>query len=165
QQEDRHEDEHRDEAAQQELAEGDGPQIDEDDLDVERDEQQGIDVERQAEPGVRVAVGVDAALVRKAFVKVAPVPVRNEPCRTDRQEDERHPREGEPDDVPDGGQALLTPGAARRARRHPPDRWPRPWKEGMTSAYASARTNILPARRFCDTNGRGRRDARQASSG
>jgi hypothetical protein len=37
-----------------------GPQVDEHDLDVERDEQQRIDIEADAEPGVGVAVRVDA---------------------------------------------------------------------------------------------------------
>ena len=92
-----------------EVAEDDRPEVDEDHLDVERDEQQGVDVERQPEPAVGVAVRVDAALVGQALVGVAPVPMGEQPRRAERQEDERHAGDGEPHDVPDPGQPTFTP--------------------------------------------------------
>ena len=73
-------------------SEDDRPEVDEDHLDVERDEEQRVDVERQAEPAVGVAVRVDAGLVREALVDVAPVPMRDQPGGRDRQEDERDAR-------------------------------------------------------------------------
>ena len=57
--------------------EDDRPEVDEDHLDVERDEQQGVDVEREAEAAVGVAVGVDPRLVGQALVLVAAVAVRD----------------------------------------------------------------------------------------
>ena len=48
---------------------GDGPQVDEDDLDVEGHEQQGVQVEGQPEAAPRVADRVDARLVRQALLR------------------------------------------------------------------------------------------------
>ena len=58
-----------------------GPQVDEHDLDVERDEQQRVDIERDAEPRVGIAVRVDARLVRQALVPVTLRAVREQPRR------------------------------------------------------------------------------------
>ena len=57
------------------VLEDQGPQVDEHDLDVERDEQQRVDIEAEAEPPVGVAVRIDARLVRQALVPVALVAV------------------------------------------------------------------------------------------
>ena len=80
------------EARDEEVAEDDRPEVDEDHLDVERDEEQGVDVEREPEAPVGVAVRVDAALVGQALVGVALVAVGDQPRRPDRQEDERDAR-------------------------------------------------------------------------
>src|SRR5438309_11623717 len=93
------------------VAEDQRPQVDEDDLDVEGHEQQGVDVERQTEPAVRVAIGVDPGFVRQALVDVAARPMRDEPREAEGHEGERPGRDGEPDDVPDPGQAILASSA------------------------------------------------------
>ena len=93
---DRDEDEHAHETADEQVAEDDRPEVDEDDLDVEGDEQQGVDVERQAEPAVGVAVRVDARLVGQALVDVAAVPVRDQPRGADRQNTNETPAKANP---------------------------------------------------------------------
>ena len=71
--------EHADEAAQQQVAEDQRPEVDEDDLDVEGHEQQRVDVEREPEAAPGVAEGVDARLVGQALVAVALVPMAEQP--------------------------------------------------------------------------------------
>ena len=98
-----------DEAAEQQVPEDERPEVDEDDLDVERDEQQRVDVEREAEAAPGVAERVDARLVGQALVAVAAVAVAEQPRGADREEHERDAGEGEPEHVPDPGQATFSP--------------------------------------------------------
>ena len=93
----------------------DRPQVDEDHLDVEGHEQQGVDVERQAEPAVGVAVGVDAATRRagpcgrRRDCGARPAtPRRSSGRRTTR------PAKAKPDDVPDAGQSNSLRATRRR---------------------------------------------------
>ena len=121
-----------------------GPQEDEDHLDVEGDEHQGVDVERDAEAGVGVAVGVDARLVRVALVRVAAGAVGDEPGQPDRGEHEQRAGEGEPDDVPDPGHVVLEGERGRNGRG-------RPAFEMM--AFSHAAPPNLPARRSHSSSG------------
>src|SRR3954447_10749795 len=119
-QQDGDKDQHADEAAEEEVPEGQRPQIDEHDFDIESDKQKCIDVERQAEPAVGVTVCVDARFVRKPLVLIATVAVRDKPRHADRDEYERDASESEPDDIPDAGQPnslRATRGGPRRYRR------------------------------------------------
>src|SRR4051812_26403756 len=100
-QENRDEHQHADEAANEQVAEDHRPQVDEDDLNIEGDEQQRIDVEREAEAAPRVAEGIDARLVGQTFVAVTLVAMPHQPSHQDRHEDERESGEGEAEDVPE----------------------------------------------------------------
>src|ERR1035437_8626627 len=59
---------HANQAADEQVAEDDRPQIEEDDLDVEGDEEQRVDVERDCGSPPRVAERVDATLIRHALL-------------------------------------------------------------------------------------------------
>ena len=95
------------EAADEDVLEDERPEVDEDDLDVEGDEEQGVDVEAEPEAAPRVAEGVDARLVGQALVAVALGAMAQQPAGPDRDEHEREAGEGEADHVPESSHAVL----------------------------------------------------------
>ena len=98
----------------QHVTEDHRPQVDEHDLDVEGDEQQGVDVEGKADAAPRVAERVDARLVGQALVAIALGAMAEQPGGDDRDQHERRARESEPEHVPQSGRHMMP------FRRHGP---------------------------------------------